>query len=309
MSKPSFLSRFLTYQKERFPFLGHGLLIAMFTFSAVAYSRICRGVDGFIDWQDFVVGFIATLGIFLLVRVLDEFKDQEIDALYRQELPVPRGLVTLGELKWVGIATATIIILGISIQHPSMLWMLGLVLGYLALMTVEFFAHDWLSARPWVYAGSHMIIIPLVDLYASGLDWYLEGARPHLGLFFFFCVSYFNGMVLEVGRKLKSPEAEKEGVVTYSSLYGVNKGSNILMGFLTLTAVMAAVACWYAGLSPISYLVLGLALVVSTIVVTQYKATPVKAKSKRVEIISGIWTLLMYGTLGGIPGLLNYLLP
>jgi len=309
MSKPSFLSRFLTYQKERFPFLGHGLLIAMFTFSAVAYSRICRGVDGFIDWQDFVVGFIATLGIFLLVRVLDEFKDQEIDALYRQELPVPRGLVTLGELKWVGIATTTIIILSISIQHPSMLWMLGLVLGYLALMTVEFFAHDWLSARPWVYAGSHMIIIPLVDLYASGLDWYLDGARPHFGLLFFFCVSYFNGMVLEVGRKLKSPEAEKEGVVTYSSLYGVNKGSNILMGFLTLTAVMAAVACWYAGLSPISYLVLGLALVVSTIVVTQYKATPVKAKSKRVEIISGIWTLLMYGTLGGIPGLLNYLLP
>ena len=309
MKQRSFLYRFLTYQKERFPFLGHGPLIAMFTFSAVAYSRICRGAEGFIGWQDFVVGFISTLGIFLLVRVLDEFKDKDIDAQYRKELPVPRGLVSLGELKWVGIVTVTIIIVAVSTQHPSMLWMLGLVLGYLALMTVEFFSHDWLSARPWVYAGSHMVIIPLVDLYASGLDWYLDGGNPHLGLVFFFCVSYFNGMVLEVGRKLKSPEAEKEGVVTYSSLYGVTKGSNILIGFLSLTAATASVACWYAGLSPISYFVLGLALLAAIVVVLQYKATPIKTKSKRVEIISGIWTLLMYGTLGGIPGLLNYLLP
>ena len=84
-------------------------------------------------------------------------------------------------------------------------------MAYLALMTVEFFAHDWLNKHMWAYAGSHRIIIPLVDIYASGLDWFLEGAKPHLGLVFFFGVSYFNGIVLEIGRNLKAPEDEKKG--------------------------------------------------------------------------------------------------
>jgi len=49
----SFIRRFLTYQKERFPFLAHGVMISAFTFSAVSYSRICRGEEGFIPLEIF----------------------------------------------------------------------------------------------------------------------------------------------------------------------------------------------------------------------------------------------------------------
>ena len=39
----------------------------------------------------------------------------------------------------------------------------------------------------------------------------------------------------------------------------------------------------------------------------RYKNNPTKKNSIAIEVMSGIWTLLMYGTLGGIPGLINYL--
>lgn len=303
-----FWKRFLVYQKERFPFLLHGPLILMFTFSAIAYSRICRHQEGFIDTKDFIVGFITTLCLFLLVRVLDEFKDKEIDAKYRKELPVPRGLISLNELKWVGIVTVIIQVVAILSIHPSMFMFYIIVIAYLSLMTVEFFMHDWLNDHMWAYVGSHMIIIPLVDIYASGLDWFKEGAAPHVGLLFFFGVSYFNGIVLEVGRKLKTPVEEREGVVTYSGMLGFAKGSHLWILILLITAAIAVAACYYAELSPISYYVLAFAFIVCVIFAIKYKKNPSKKNSTAIEIMSGVWTLLMYGTLGGIPGLLNYLL-
>ncbi len=308
-NKLSFWRRFLIYQKERFPFLTHGPLILMFTFSAISYSRICRGQEGFISTTDFVVGFITTLALFFLLRILDEFKDQEIDAKYRKELPVPRGLVSLKELKWVGIVVVMIQFVVILLGHPSMFVFYLIVMAYLALMTVEFFIHDWLNDHMWAYTGSHMVIIPLVDIYASGLDWYIDGDQPHLGLLFFFGVSYFNGIVLEVGRKLKAPQDEKEGVVTYSGLLGYTKGVYLWIAVLFITASIASAACYYAGLSVISYYVLALFFTICLYAAFKYKKTPNQKNSKLVEIMAGVWTLLMYGTLGGVSGLFNFLIP
>ncbi|HIA07289.1 MAG TPA: hypothetical protein EYN71_11445, partial [Flavobacteriales bacterium] len=107
-NEASFLKRFYIYQNERFPILAHGFIIAVFTFSAVSYSRICRGVEGFIPWQSYLIGIFATITLFLLVRIFDEFKDREDDAKYRKYLPVPRGLISLKELRVVGIVVAAI---------------------------------------------------------------------------------------------------------------------------------------------------------------------------------------------------------
>ena len=302
-----FLKRLWIYQRERFPIFGHGPLILMFTFSAVSYSRICRGVDGFIAGKDLFVGFLTTFCLFLLVRILDEFKDAKTDAKYRQELPVPRGLISFKELKWLGAIVLLIQVTAILLVHPSMFMIYIVVMIYLAFMTVEFFAHKWLNNHMWAYASSHMLIIPLVDIYASGLDWHLDGAAPHMGLLFFFGVSYFNGMVLEVGRKLKAPEAEKEGVVTYSGLLGARNGAWLWIAMLLLTALIAMAACYYAGLSIISYVVLAFALLTCILLAIRYMKQPDHVISKRIELLSGVWTLLMYGTLGGVPGLINFL--
>jgi hypothetical protein len=225
MSQPALLSRLWQYQAERFPLFAHGLLIAAFTFSAIAYTRASRGMEGFIAWPIFAGGAFLTVTLFLLVRIFDEHKDQEEDREHRPHLPVPRGLVTLPELRNLGII---VVVLQIALQlwlFPKMLPFYALVVGYLSLMGKEFFIAEWLKKHPFWYVTSHMFIIPLVDVYASGLDWHLAGAKPPFGLVFFFIVSYFNGIVLEIGRKIRTPE--NEAINTYSRMMGATKATQL----------------------------------------------------------------------------------
>jgi 4-hydroxybenzoate polyprenyltransferase len=300
-SQYPFYRRFLIYQKERFPFLGHGLIISVFTFSAVSYSIICRGRESFIDTKDFIIGIFATITLFFLVRVFDEFKDKEDDAKYRKYLPVPRGLITLNELRTVGWIVALIQIAVIGIFQPKMLLLYLIVLVYLLLMGVEFFVPKWLKQRQILYITSHMFIIPLIDIYSSGLDWLLDGSTPHLGLIWFFAVSYMNGLVLEFGRKIRTPESEEEGVVSYTGMYGTRGGVLIWITSLFITLCLAIGAAHYANFGWSAWIILLAIFFICALPGALFIFNTTVKKSKMIEYASILWTALMYLSLGGIP--------
>lgn len=295
------LKRFFIYQKERFPLLGHGLLVAAFSFSAIAYSRICRGAEGFVPWNTFAVGIFTTITLFLLVRIFDEFKDAEEDALYRQELPVPRGLIRLKELKILGIIIAVLQIAVNLFFFPKMLLIYIVIMLYLSLMGKEFFIAAWLKKHQFWYVVSHMFIIPLIDIYASGLDWLLNGVAAPKGLLFFFAVSYMNGIVLEVGRKIKSPEKEKEGVLTYSSMLGIPKAIFLWIAVLSVTLAWSIAAAYYAGYGSTGMITLGTLFVICLIPALLFGRKRTNGLSKSIELASAVWTIAMYLTLGGLP--------
>lgn len=301
LNNASFLRRFFHYQKERFPFFAHGLLIGSFTFSAISYSRMSRGETGFISIPDYLIGVFITFSFFLLVRIFDEFKDQKEDAQYRKYLPVPRGLVSLKELKivaWiVGVAQLSII----AFLQPKMVCLYGIVLFYLLLMRVEFFVPTWLKKRQLLYITSHMLIIPLIDFYASGLDWFLKGEAMHNGLIWFFLVSYFNGFVLEFGRKIRTLETEEEGITSYTKLYGEKGGVVVWLGVLFATFLLAIGASLYAGFGIISVLIFSAFFVLCSLPGIIFLKEPTVKKTKWIEYASGVWTLLMYIGLGAIP--------
>ncbi len=299
--KASFLSRFYQYQKERFPLLGHGVLIAVFTFSAISYARICRGVEGFIPMTTYWIGVFTTISLFLLVRIFDEFKDAEEDALYRKELPVPRGLISLTELFWVGVLVFILQVIINAIFFPKMLLLFGVVILWLCLMGKEFFIADWLKKHPFWYVSSHMLIIPLVDVYASGLDWFLVGETAPKGLLFFFAVSFMNGVVLEIGRKIRTPEQEKEGVQSYTSMLGTKKAVWLWIGILILTLVLSLMAAFYANLGGTSYIILLIAFLLCAFPACLFLKNPTIKLAQFIEKISALWTILMYLSLGAIP--------
>jgi len=299
--------RLLTYQKERFPLLLNGIVIAVFTFSAISYSRICRGKTGFVDLKDYIFGVLVTFSLFLMVRILDEFKDKEDDAKFRKYLPVPRGLIQLKTLKVIGFIVVAFQLAIVLIFQLDMIYLYLIVMGYLALMTVEFFVSDWLKKNQMIYIMSHMFIMPLVDVYASGIDWLLEGTQPSYGLFWFFLVSYFNGIVLEFGRKMKIPEMEEEGVVSYTKLYGTTKAPLYWLFFLTLTYGLTLTASYYAKFDYKAYIIFTVVFLISTIPAILFMKSPTKGKAKMIEIASAFWTFLMYLLLGAIP-MINQLL-
>jgi hypothetical protein len=297
----SFLERFYLYQKERFPIVGYTILVGAFSFSAISYSRICRGEAGFVDWKTYFVGIFTTISLFLLVRIFDEFKDAEDDAKYRRYLPVPRGLVTLRELGIVGAVLIALQIVVNLIFFPKMLLIYFVIIAYLSLMGKEFFIAGWLKKHQFWYVVSHMFIIPLIDIYASGLDWLLAGVSAPAGLLFFFAVSYMNGIVLEIGRKIRIPEKEAHGVLTYTSMLGTNRAVMYWLAVLFVTLSLSVAASVFAGYGMTAFIVLGIVFVICALPAILFLIRKTHRRSKLIEYASAAWTIAMYLTLGGGP--------
>lgn len=297
----SLFIRLLTYQKERFPILIHIPLIAAFSFSVIGYSRACRHVEGFINGIDYAACVLTNVFMFVLLRVSDEHKDKEDDAKYRQYLPVPRGLVSLKELRtiaWSLFAIASIINI---IFYSKLLPLYIFMMVYLALMRYEFFIPEWLKKHQVMYITTHMIIIPLADIYASSYDWKLANAEAPIGLLYFFGVSFLNGVILEVGRKLRAEETEEHGVVSYTKLWG-QKGAGIIWLLLLLANfALARIALYESGALYYTTIVLNTLVAIAIIPAAWFIIKPQKAATKLIELMSLIWALGMYITLGSTP--------
>ena len=296
------MNRWYVYQRERFPLAGHGPLVAAFSGSAVCFSFLLRGAAGMPSAAALLVAFVTSLLSFLQLRIADEFKDKEDDARYRPYRPVPRGLVSLRELAWVGVGAGVVQLLLALALDPSIAWLLVVTWLYLALMTREFFAPAWLKAHPIVYMASHMAIIPLIDLYATACDWWIAGAgQPPSGLYWFLIVSYLNGVVVEIGRKTRVPVDEEIGVETYSALWGTRRA---VMGWLA-AIMLTAIAAWRAAarIHTEGPMLLLLAVLVGAcgLVAARTVLRDAPGSGKAIELMSGIWTILMYVGLGAVP--------
>lgn len=300
-----FIKRFYIYQKERFPFIGHGIMIASFTFSVIAYSRMCRGLTNQISWDSYLIAAFTTVSLFFLVRIFDEFKDKEEDAKFRSHLPVPRGLISFKELTYIGIVTAILQITINIIFNPIIFILYFVVIGFLLLMGKEFFVPKWLKKHLMIYALSHMFIIPLIDVYASGMDWLREGVPAPKGLIFFFVVSYLNGFVLEFGRKIRNPEREEFN--TYSTMFGPKKATIAWIFILLANLAMSITAAVYVNLGNVGYGILVGLFCLAVIPAFLFLKNMNEKNSKLIELSSGLWAIAMYLTLGGIPMLIQLL--
>ena len=152
-----------------------------------------------------------------------------------------RGLIRLHELGGLGVLAT--VQLGLALWlTPVLALLLALNWAYFVLMSKEFFVGDWLKAHPIIYLLSHMVIMPLVDFYATACDWLPAGAGPPPGLEWFVAVSYSNGVVIELGRKIRSPADEETGVNTYGAPSGGPRVAvAVWLGVLLLTAAAGGV--------------------------------------------------------------------
>jgi len=304
-------NRWIIYQRERFPFAAHAPLVAAFSLSAVSFSALLRDAAGLPSWRGLIVAYVTSLLFFLQLRIADEHKDFEEDARYRPYRPVPRGLVTLRELAAIGVASAIVQLALALWLSPALAWLLLATWIYFALMAREFFARAWLKARPVAYLLSHMLIMPLIDLYATASDWWPAGhRRPPAGLVWFLAVSFFNGIVIEIGRKIRAREDEEAGVETYSFLWGMRGAVTAWLGAIAATAAFAAIAAtrvaagWTLGAM---LLVLAALIAGCAIAARRFLRAPRRATSKAIELMAGVWTLGLYLGLGVLPLLLRWL--
>lgn len=294
-------NRWWIYQRERFPLFAHGLLIAVFSGSAVTFSWLLRGGHEFPAGISFLVAGCTAWGIFLQLRIADEFKDFDEDARFRPYRPVPRGLVQLRELGWLGVAVAILqLALALAVE-PRLVPLLLLTWTYLALMTREFFVRDWIREKPITYLWTHMLILPLTDLYATACDWMLAGDSPPSGLGWFIAVSFFNGIGLEIGRKTRAPGDEEVGARSYTQLWGRPRAAGAWLAALAVTACCTVAAAETFDGARWTALIMGLQFAVAILLVVRFLRHPIRGTARWLEHFAGVWTVITYLSLGAVP--------
>jgi|GEM_PF-938039 len=236
-------ARFGQYLSERFPPVAYSIITLLFVVSGISLSSVLRLGQASLSPAQAVVGFVVIFTLFFQLRVADEWKDREEDALYQSDRPVPRGLITLGELTWAAAVGAAVQVTLVALYNPSMLILLAVVWTYFALMSKEFFCSAYLRARPLLYVVSHMFILVLSDLFITALDWWHWPLNKDLscqGLLFFLAAGFANGLVIELGRKIRSASEELPGVETYSKMLGLQNSCFMLLGCLLASHILLA---------------------------------------------------------------------
>ena len=295
----SLAQRLWVYQRERFPLLTHGILVAALTLGAGGFASAQNA------WPPVWVifgAFCVALGCFALLRIADEFKDAADDATYRPYRPVPRGLVTLRQLSMVGLIIA---LLQLAITFALGWRLLPYLLAFwllLFLMSQEFFMGGWLRARPILYMLSHMFILPLIFLYLLAASWQHLSAPPRT-LGWFLLASYANGIVFEVGRKLRAPQDEEAGVETYSALWGVPRATAVWLLAIVMAGLGGVIAGWAVGIGPLMMLGVVVGLAAIAWIGWRMVQQPALSNSRWIEYGSALWVLAFYLCLGVLPHL------
>lgn len=298
MSQP-LLQRLWIYQSERFPLKKTVPLLAVFSAASICVSAQLSG-RGLPHWGAFVIGFILAMTLFFQMRVCDEYKDFEDDQNYRPDRPIPRGLVSLGTIIKLGLLTLPLAAAAAWFWNASVLWLLLLVWVWLAVMTAEFGVPRWLKSHPVIYLLSHMAIMPLIDLMLTSIEW-APSREPSPELWMFLALSFVNGCVLEIGRKLWAPTNEIEGVETYSGLWGPRHAAHIWLICVGISYVLLVAIGYATGVGFVTTIIgaAGFGVCVWAAMIYLRSGTP--ASQDRIDTIAGLWVFLCYGTAGFLP--------
>jgi 4-hydroxybenzoate polyprenyltransferase len=144
-----------------------------------------------------------------------------------------------------------------------------------------------------------MGIMPLVDFFGTACEWLPRGASAPSGLGWFLAASFFNGIVIEIGRKLRQPADEEEGVETYSRLWGKSGGAAVWLSAMAATMICAGMAATRIGFVLPLLAALGTVLAIAVVILPRYLRG--QLHGKRIESLTGLWTLTLYLMLGIVP--------
>ncbi len=295
------MNKWIVYQRERFPLLQYIPMMAALSFCALSYSSHLSASPKPISWQEFMTAFLTTISFFMLLRIADEHKDFAEDSQFRPYRPVQRGLITLKELRIFGIFLVLLQIGLAFFLDTRLLKILFIAYAYFALMTVEFFVPQWLKKRHTLYLLSHMVIMPLIDMYSTAIYWLTRGLPFSLGIVVFMLSGYCDGTVVEVGRKLRAKENEEYGVDTYTQIWGAKRAMLVWIICMTVSFISTVIAAFQVHVGYQVLIILGILYCYACYISYKFAGEPTAKNAKVFEIFPGVWMLVMYLALGILP--------
>jgi 4-hydroxybenzoate polyprenyltransferase len=282
--------RLKAYLDERFPAGRYAILIASYYSSNQFLAQALTRPDEPVHYDgSSVLGALVVLCVFFHLRVFDEHKDYAEDGRHFPGRVLQRGLVTLAHLKGLAaVAIGVEFVLGAS-RGPAALAATGVVFAYTVLMLKEFFLRDWLKRRFLLYAGVHLLIMPLLALlvysFTTGrLPWQAPG-----WFWVYALVGFFVTFNWEVSRKLRSPEEEIEGLDSYTRVFGTYGAAYVVLGIRVVDTLLVSLVGLHLGLSPAFYAVLVILFAACMVGFLQYRFQTSPRTARRMELYAALY--------------------
>lgn len=290
----NYFVRVSAWLKERFP-LANGLFSLMLYFSVAAVIQS----DLVLTWTNWMGGILLWAQFFLL-RIFDEHKDYEIDLRNHPQRVIQSGVVSLSEIRLLGYIVVALQIAfslyrGDGLGFPIVAW--AAMFGYTCLMGVEFFAREWLQRRLLVYAATHMLVMPLMAIWAAAIAGMSGFDERIIGLaILFFCA----GAAYEIVRKIRAPECEIKDIDTYSSVLGYRRASYLVLLFKAGFVASAIALLPWGENAKAAVVALTVVLVLHLWLAYQFFLfckLPTEKRAKNNEKFSGLYLVGVLGTL------------
>lgn len=286
----------MAYLNQRFPLIGHGILIVSYYSSNQFLAEVLtRPDEKLIYCLGSILGAISIFCLFFHLRVFDEHKDYHEDLKHYPHRVLQSGLITLGDLKVLGaIAIGLEIVLAalwMPLGKPAALIAILVTLGYSVLMLKEFFVPKWLNKNFLIYAVSHMLIMPLMAMvvFSFATGEYFWNAPGWFWVYAF--VGFFVTLNWEISRKIRAPEQEIEGVDSYTKIFGTYGAAYAVLIVRVIDTAIVALVGWHIGASLWFYLALVALFCVCLLGFYQYRFHTSVKTAKRMETYAGIYII------------------
>ena len=285
--KIGFFKKWYTYQKERFPVGVYGLYIFCIVFAVFCYCNYMNKIEEIKYWL-LIPMFIFSFLQFLMVRIVDEFKDFEEDSKFRSYRPVPRGLVTLKELKVLFVICLLIqIAIALSLNVKN----IGLLIGFWAfffLFCKDFFIKKYLDKHILMTVAIDELLVVFLALYISSFVYPVNSM-----MWIILLVVYLVSWVVEIARKVRCKKDEEKGVKTYTSVLGIGKAIFVLFIVETLLLLLQINIL---GMKHLPWLIIVYTVVDIINILFAEKKT--KKLSKLVEVMANVFIVVIYLSMG-----------
>lgn len=274
--------KLIAFLKERFP-AGPYLVLVGLTIAVSGADVLAKA------WHPatLIAGLVLFLLFFFRLRLFDEIKDYETDVKWRPERIVARGDVSLADIRqWLGITVLAELLILMWMPGPVQFWYL-VAAAWSVLMYFEFFIPKWLERHFVIYGLTHVMVMAPLALAMRGL--WLPQSGPALQQDWALMLGITGaGYLFEIGRKLRRPEEEQQGVDTYSGKLGQPLATGWFVLWIGITwwafSITFPQAIWFTGI------LAGIAAVYTAFHI-HATALPVQ---KPVELLSSIFVILLY---------------
>lgn len=285
--KIGFFKKWYTYQKERFPVGVYGLYIFCIVFAVFCYCNYMNKVEDIKYWL-LIPMFVFSFLQFLMVRIVDEFKDFEEDSKYRPYRPVPRGLVTLKELKVLFVICFLIqITIALALNVKNIVLLIGFWIFFF-LFCKDFFIKKYLDKHILMTVAIDELLVAFLALYISS---FIHPVNSMMWIILL--VVYLVSWVVEIARKVRCKKDEEKGVKTYTSVLGIGKAVFVLFIVETLLTLLHVNIL---GKNHLPWIIIVYTVVDVINILFAEKKT--KKYAKLVELIANVFIVIIYLSMG-----------